>query len=181
MHEWVRKSGRWLLAVLFLGFGDAMAGETRYSTPLGTFVVDVDSNWNEMSSLPEGMEGIGFQVGNGKVMQFILGTVEDLPAGSADAGTLRLLTNDLRRSDAKDNLAVSEELMSLSGSNFAGYYYLATNPASVPAPGDFKFMYTGFIAVGSDPVMFMIAWNAGGKTAADRALAVLKRLRVERR
>jgi hypothetical protein len=168
------------IAILFV-MGDATAAESRYSTPLGTVIVEVDSNWTEMSSLPDALEGIGFEVDNGKVMQFMLGTLEDLPTGSADAGTLRQLTNDLRRSDAEDNLTVSDEVMTLSGPNFRGYYYLATNPASVPAPGDFKHMYTGFIAVGSDPLLFIIAWNAGGKTSADRALATLKRLRIERR
>ena len=172
-----------LVCVIVMAFsiGNATAAEKWYSTPLGTIVVDVDSNWQEMSSLPDAIEGIGFEVDNGKVMQFLLGTLEYLPRGSADRGTLRQLTNDLRRSDAEDKLTVSDELMSLTGSNFTGYYYFATNPAAVPAPGDFKHMYTGFIALGSDPVMFMIAWNAGGKTAADRALATLKRLRVDRR
>lgn len=184
MRKAVWKSGLSHLAgaiAMLIVLGNAMAAESRYATPLGTVVVDVDSNWSEMSSMPDALEGIGFEVDNGKVMQFMLGILEDLPPGSADAGTLRQLTNDLRRSDAEDNLTVSDEVMSLSGLNFRGYYYLATNPASVPAPGDFKHMYTGFIAFGSDPLLFIIAWNAGGKTAADRALATLKRLRIERR
>jgi hypothetical protein len=168
-----------LIVMLFVS-ANAAAAEMRYSTPLGTVFVDVDSNWSEMGSLPDGIEGIGFEVDGGKVMQFMLGTVPDLPQGSADRGTLRQLTNDLRRSDAEDKLVVSDELLSLSGPNFTGYYYLATNPASVPAPGDYKYMYTGFIAVGSDPMIFIIAWNAGGKSAADRALATLNRLRIER-
>ena len=169
------------LAAMLLGIGDAAAVDRRYTTPIGVVIVDVDVNWTEMRSLPDGIEGIGFEVGNGTVMQFMLGFLDDLPPGSANAGTLRQLTNDLRRSEAEDKVIVSDELMSVSGPDFTGYYYLATSPAAVPAPGDYKHMYTGFIAVGSDPLMFTIAWNAGGKPAADRALAALKRLRVERR
>jgi hypothetical protein len=178
------RTGRSLLAgiaAMLFAIGDAAAAEKRYETPVGTITIDVDFTWSEMSSLPDGLEGIGFELDEGRVMQFMLGTHEELPAGAADAGTLRQLTNDLRRSDESENLKVSEELMSLAGPNFTGYYYLATSPAAVPAPGDYKFMYTGFIAVGSDPMMFIIAWNAGGKSAADRALASLKKLRVDRR
>jgi hypothetical protein len=148
---------------------------------LGTVIIDVDSNWSEMSSVPEGLEGIGFEVDGGKVMQFMLGTHDELPSGAADAGALRQLTNDLRRSDEAEKLQVSEEVMSLSNAGLRGYYYLATNPAAIPAPGDYKYMCTGFIAVGSDPLMFIIAWNAGGKSAADRALSALNRMRIERR
>lgn len=178
------KSGRSRLlgiVAMFFAIHDAAAVENKYATPLGTVIIDVDYSWSEMSSLPDGLEGIGFEVDGGKVMQFMLGTHEDLPSGAADAGTLRQLTNDLRRSDEAENLKVSEEVMSLNSGSLRGYYYLATNPAMMPAPGDYKYMYTGFIAVGSDPLMFIIAWNAGGKSAADRAIAALNRMRVERR
>jgi hypothetical protein len=127
--------------------------------------------------MPDGMQGIGFETDRGRTMQFLLGTIEQLPQGTADAGTLRMLANDMRKSDAADGLRVSDDLLALSGPNFRGYYYLATNPAS-PAPGDYKQMYVGFIAVGSNPLMFTIAWNAGGKAAADRALQTLNRLRI---
>ena len=170
----------WVAVVLFAS-GYAAAAENHYSTPVGTVIVDVDSNWSEMSSLPDGLEGIGFQVDNGKTMQFVLGTFKDLPAGGIDRGTLRALTNDLRRSHAQEKFAVSEELMTVSGSNFTGYYCLATNPASMPAPGRFKYQYTGFVSVGSNPMMFVIGWNSGGKTAADRALATLNRMRIKDR
>jgi hypothetical protein len=176
-----RRSQLVSIVAMFFAIGEVAAAENRYTTPSGILIIDVDSNWSEMSSLPDGLEGIGFELDDGRMMQFMLGTHEELPPGAADAGTLRQLTNDLRRSDEAENLEVSEDLMSLSGPNFTGYYYLATNPAAMPAPGDYKFMYTGFIAVGSDPMMFIIAWNAGGKSAADRALASLKRLRVDRR
>jgi hypothetical protein len=177
-------SGRSRLACVFAMFfvvGNAAAAENRYETPLGILTVDVDSNWSEMDSVPEGIEGIGFEVDGGKVMQFVLGTIADMPSGVLDSGTLRRLTNELRRSYEEDNLKVSEEIMTLSGPNFRGYYYLATNPAAMPEPGDYKYMYTGFISVGPDAMMFIIAWNAGGKSAADRALATLNRLRIERR
>lgn len=169
------------IVAMLLTISNAAAVEHRYETPVGTVIIDVDSNWSEMSSIPEGLEGIGFEVDGGKVMQFMLGTHDDLPPGAADAGTLRQLTNDLRRSDEAEKLKVSEEILSLTSASLRGYYYLATNPAVTPAPGDYQYMYTGFIAAGSDPLMFIIAWNAGGQSAADRALTALNRLRVERR
>ena len=170
---------KWICTLTFFASGFVAAGENRYETPVGIVIVDVDSNWSEMSSLPDGLEGIGFHVDNGKTMQFVLGTFKDLPAGGIDRSTLRALTNNLRHKHAEKKFAVSEELLTLSGSNFTGYYYLATDPASMTAPGRYKNQYTGFISVGSSPMMFMIGWNSGGKTAADRALATLNRMRIE--
>ena len=178
---WGRVSGIACLLAMSLASGRATASERSYETPLGTVFVDVDSNWSAMRTLPNGIEGIGFEVDGGKVMQFMLGTVEDMPSGVLDAGTLRRLTNELRRSDEADQLEVSEEILTLSGRGLRGYYYLATNPAAIPAPGDYKNMYTGYISVGPDALLFVIAWNEGGKSAADRALTALKRLRIEQR
>jgi len=163
----------WVFAV-----AQTAAVEKTYETPIGVLTIDVDSSWSEMSEMPDALNGIGFEIDGGDTMQFMLGQHEDLPAGSANSGTLRMLTNDLRKIDAGEGLKVPEEVTSFSGRNFTGYFYLATNPASMPAAGDYKFMYTGFIAVGSTPLMFLIAWNQGGKTAADRALASLDRLKI---
>jgi hypothetical protein len=179
MKTLIRPVSRLLVAAaLAVGLATASASEQQYDTPFGVLTVDVDPNWSEVAEMPDGMRGIGFETGGGRDMQWLLGTIEDLPDGSADAGTLRMLANDLRRSDAGGGLRVSDDVLALSGPDFRGYYYRATNPASVPAPGDYKEMYVGFIAVGSTPLMFMISWNSGGKPAADRALAALGRLRI---
>jgi len=179
MNSLVRRLSRVLvIAALLASPGTASATEHEYDTPLGVIVVDVDPNWKEVARMPDGMEGIGFETDSGRIMQFLLGSIAELPNGSADAGTLRLLANDMRRSDANDGLKVSDDVLALSGPNFRGYYYLATNPAAVPAPVDYQQMYVGFVAIGSTPLMFTIAWNSGGKAAADRALATLNRLRI---
>jgi len=163
-------------AVIAIGVADARAVERKYETAMGLIVVDVDSGWTGVRQMPDNLNGIGFQVGDGRAMQFLLGAIDEMPPDGTDIVGLRRFADALRRSEANDKIIVSDTLLSISGPQFRGYYYLATNSAAVPAPGDYKHMYTGFILAGSNPLMFTIAWNTGGKPAADRALHAVRTL-----
>ena len=76
-----------------------------------------------------------------------------------------------------DSVEKTLTLQPLRGAETRGYYFKATDPA--PKPGDYKFMYQGVVAVGSNLfVTFIVLYNGGAEKDADAALAAVKGLRL---
>jgi hypothetical protein len=170
------------LAALVLWTGNALAVEFKLPTTLaGTLVLSIDANWKRLpeEDLPEGFEdAVGFRIGDGTTMQWLLVPQNSAPPGSGSAANLRMLTLDMKRMLASQDALTSEDLLTLDGPDIRGFYIRATDPH--PKAGEWKYMYTGWVAVNEFPVMFNIVWNTGGQTAADRALAAVKGMRRTR-
>jgi hypothetical protein len=166
-----------IVAFLTLAPSQASAAERKFPVAAGTLVVQVDPNWDNATDIPEELEGaVGFVLGDGTMMRWLMLPGNDMPPGSESSSDLRMMTNDLRRGLEKHSFDVSPDLISIEGPYVRGYYIRASNPNRT-ARG-YRYVYTGFIAVNNFPVLFNIAWNSGGQGAADRAIAAVKNLRV---
>lgn len=180
MNTPLRHAGRALIAVAvsWLAPGEATAAERKFETPIGMIVIDAEPAWKDLRPVPGGVNGIAFEVGSGeRNMQLVLATLDD--AGqNVDAQTVRKLAEELRQLEVADGVDLSE-LRSFTGSPLIGFYYQGTGAASAkPKPGEYKNMIAGLIYTNSFPLMFTIAWNDGGKSAADRAFDAVKRLKI---
>jgi hypothetical protein len=157
--------------------GPASAADHRHKFQDGTLIVSVDSTWNEVKDFPEDViDAVGFRVGDGSLMQWLLQPGSGAPAGSGAGGNLRIMAMQLKRMLEEKTSDISDALLPIGGSGVTGYYVRAVDPD--PGPDEWKYMYTGYVAVNDVPIMFNIVWNQGGQAAADRALAAVKTLRL---
>ena len=164
-------------AMLACVVATAGAVERKYETPMGLIVVDVDAAWKMMGQVPPAINGIGFEQDGGRTMQFVLGSLNEMPPDGTDIVGLRKVAEALRLSEKADGLVVSDSLLSLSGPQFRGYYFVATAKRKT-LPEHFDKMYSGLVLAGSNPIAFTIAWNEGGEDAAKRALGAVERLKL---
>ena len=164
-----------------LAIDDAAAAERKFETPIGMIVIDTDPAWKDLRPVPGSVNGVAFESGKGEsAMQLVLATVEE--AGqNVDAQTVRKLAEETRKSEVAGGLRVSD-LKSFTDSKLTAFYYEGTGPTGAkPKPGEFERMIAGYIYTNSFPLVFTIAWNDGGKAAADRALDAVKRLSISGR
>jgi hypothetical protein len=182
IHDW-RGLLLACLALASLGFANAEAAERTFETPIGTIVLDTASDWKDLRPVPGDLNGVAFQVGaEGRTMQFILATIDEAIDEMFTAEECRELAELMRKEEIKNNVVVSDRVQSLVGKVFAGGYFTARGRTSaVPKSGEYEHMYSGAISTGSAPLVFTIAWNDGGKIAADRALSAVSGLRLRSR
>jgi hypothetical protein len=153
------------------------AEDQKFASPVGTIVIDVDLQWRPIDMAAEGMSGIAFELGaGGTTMNFMLGTVDGLDE-RFDAAEVRKLAEEMRKSEVTEGKTTSE-LRDYRGSRANGVYFQATGtPGVAPKAGEYRWMIAGVVVTDSAPLIFTIAWNEGGKPAADRAFASVKGLR----
>ena len=169
----------WLLGVALVFSQAALPADHKMDTVAGKLVFNIDANWSLVDDLPEDMEdAAGFRVGDGSTMQWLVAPANEHGRGMGSGGDARELTLELKEMVEGDGGIVSGGVQTIQGERARGYYIMATDPA--PRPGEWKFMYTGWVIVDSHPVMFNIVWNAGGQTSADRALASARSMRLQR-
>jgi hypothetical protein len=170
----------WLMGTL-LGFTTVIfAADYKVDTVAGRLVLNIDVNWSLVDNMPEGMEGaVGFRVGDGSTMQWVFTPANEHGVGMGAGADMRELTMELKEMLEGEGGIISDGLQSIQTDRVRGFYVRAVDPA--PRPGEWKFMYTGWVAVDSHPVMFNIVWNQGGQSSADRALASVRTMRLERR
>jgi hypothetical protein len=174
-----RRAREWLLGISLLLASALMAADHKMDTVAGRLVFNVDANWSPVDDFPEEMEhAAGFRVGDGSTMQWLVAPANELGRGMGKGADVRALTMELKEMLEADGGVVSDGLQTIQGERAQGYYIKAVDPS--PRPGEWKFMYTGWVAVDSHPVMFNIVWNAGGQSAADRALASVRSMRLQR-
>jgi hypothetical protein len=177
------RRGTALLSLLSCGFAAApvCAEDQKFATPVGTIVIDVDSQWRPAEMTAEGMSGIAFEVGSGgRTMNLLLGTVDGVDE-RFDAAGVRNLVEELRQSEETDGKSTTE-VTDYTGSATNGFYFVVTGvPGTTPRAGEYRWMITGMVVTDNAPLVFTIAWNEGGKAVADRAFASVKGLRIARR
>jgi hypothetical protein len=170
-----------LLALTWLGAGDAMAEDQKFATPVGTIVIDVDSQWRPAEMTAEGMSGIAFEVGSGgRTMNLLLGTVDGLDE-RFDAAQVRKLVEELRKSEDTGGKSTTEVTDYTGRATNGSYFQVTGAPGIAPKEGEYRWMITGMVATDNAPLIFTIAWNEGGKAVADRAFASIKGLRFASR
>jgi hypothetical protein len=167
------------LAIVSLGVADAEAAERIFETPIGTIVIDTASDWQDLRPVPGDLNGIAFQVGvEGRTMQIILATIDEMLDEKFTAAECRELAELMRKDEIKNNVVVSDQARSFTGAEFSGGYFTLRGRKPTKA-GEYEHGYSGVISKGTAPLVFTIAWNDGGKIAADRALSALSGLRLE--
>lgn len=175
----VRRARGWLLGMSLLITGAVTAADHKMDTVAGRLVFNIDANWSLVDDLPEGMEdAAGFRVGDGSTMQWLVAPANEHGRAMGSGGDARDLTLELKEMVEGEGGVVSGGVQAIQGERARGYYIMAVDPA--PKPGEWKFMYTGWVIVDSHPVMFNIVWNAGGQSSADRALASVRSMRLQR-
>lgn len=166
-----------LLAMLFAAA--VLAADHKMDTAAGKLIFNVDANW---TLAPEGSQEFEdaavFRVGDGSTMQWLVAPANERGRGMGAGGDVRGLTQELSEFVKEQGGEISGGLITLEGARAKGYYVKAVDPA--PKPGEWKYMYTGWVSVDSHPVMFNIVWNAGGQSSADRALESVKSMRLQR-
>jgi hypothetical protein len=169
----------WLLAGS-LAFGTlALAADHKIKTVVGRLVLNIDVNWTLVEDLPEGMEGVTmFRVGDGSTMQWLIAPANERGIGQGASGDVRDLTLTLKEEIESQGGEVVGGLQSIQTDRVRGYYIKGVDPS--PGPDEWKFVYTGWVAVDAHPVMFNIVWDPGGQSSADRALASVRSMRLER-
>jgi hypothetical protein len=85
---------------------------------------------------------------------------------------LRALVEKAAAQVAPRSVEKTLPLVSIAGPEAKGYYYFATDPA--PAPGEYRRMYQGTVALESMVVAFTILYNDGAETDAKSALASIR-------
>jgi hypothetical protein len=157
----------------------ALAADHKLETVAGRLIFNVDANWTLVDELPEDMEGaVGFRVGDGSSMQWLVSPANEHGQALKSAADVRELTLYLREEVESQGGEIAGGLVPIQGPRARGFYLKAVDPA--PGPGEWKYMYTGWVSVDSHPVMFNIVWNAGGQSSADRALESVKSMRLQR-
>jgi hypothetical protein len=155
----------------------AFADPRKFETPLGVITLDLDSQW---STLRDVEEGIGFEVGGGRTMQFVLRSLtEEIPDGM-DASEARGIVGSLRRKFAADG-AKAGDVQTLVGTYVSGYYVKLSNPAREPAEGEHSHMLIGFVRTDARPILFVIGWEDDGHSHAARVLAAVRSMKVRPR
>jgi hypothetical protein len=168
-----------IVSLMSSGFAASpvFAEDQKFVTPVGTIVIDVDSQWRPAEMTAEGMSGLAFEVGSGgRTMNLLLGTVDGLDE-RFDAAEVRKLVEELRKSEGTDGKSTTE-VTDYRGSATNGSYFQVTGvPGIAPKEGEYRWMITGMVVTDNAPLIFTIAWNEGGKAVADRAFASVKGLR----
>jgi hypothetical protein len=169
-------------ALLWLGVADAMAVERKFETRIGIVTVDVDADWRIVNAEPEDASGISFELGRGgQTMQFFLGTTNEPGNQEISPAAARKLVEDVRTDEIAEGFK-ADEVSAFTGSQFSGYYFRETGvPRPTPRPGEYTWQIVGVLVTPSAPLLFTIAWNDGGKAAADRAFAAVKQLKLSKR
>jgi hypothetical protein len=169
----------WLLIASLAFSSAAIPADFKIDTVAGKLVMNVDVNWTLVEDLPKDMDGITmFRVGDGSSMQWLIAPANSRGIGLGAGGDVRDLTIELQEELESQGGVIEGGLQSIQTDRVRGFYIKAVDPS--PGPDEWKFTYTGWVAVDSHPVMFNIVWDPGGQTSADRALATVRSMRLQR-
>lgn len=169
----------WLLITSLAFSNAAVPADFKLDTVAGRLVMDVDVNWTVVEELPEGLEGAAlFRVGDGHSMQWLVAPANARGIGLGAGGDVRALTLALKEEIENQGGEVVGGLQAINTDRVRGFFVKAVDPS--PGPDEWKFTYTGWVAVDAHPIMFNIVWDPGGQTSADRALATVRSMRLQR-
>lgn len=90
-------------------------------------------------------------------------------------GDVRALVEKMAATAAPQSVEKNLSVTAVAGADAKGYVFHATDPA--PAPGEFRMIYQGAVAVGSVLATFTVFYNDG---AADEAKSVLSSIEALR-
>ena len=169
----------WLLISSLALSPAALPADFKIDTVAGRLVMNVDVNWTLVEDLPEDLEGTTvFRVGDGSSMQWLIAPANARGIGLGSGGDVRDLTLALKEEVEGQGGVVAGGLQAIQTDHVRGFFIKAVDPS--PGADEWKFTYTGWVAVDSHPVMFNIVWDPGGETSADRALATVRSMRLQR-
>lgn len=169
------------LILFFVSFS-VEAGELRLKMPSNeNFVLTIPDDWQAYS-----VPTIPSQPYSGKITsstpgQFtilvtaMLPAKQDMPIPNPESLRASVLAtaSDLAPRAVEQNIPVLE----LGASGVLGYYFIATD--SAPAPGDYKYILQGQLAIKHLSVVFTVLMNGDSTKWTNEALKALRTARIQ--
>jgi hypothetical protein len=141
---------------------------------LGTLTLPVDSKWREIPPPPNAPPTIGFESSAPNRFQLLLTPIPVAGGRKQTDADVRALVEKSARDAAPGSVEKNLPLSGVAGAEARGYVFHATDAA--PAPGEFRRMYQGAVALGPVLATFTVLYNDGAEDDAKSALSSIQAL-----
>lgn len=174
-----------LVLLLAAVAGVAHAADKRIALSTGpTLVIGWKEGWVVGTAPDDAPAGsVVFHGSDPKIWRVMIAPMQQHPTLTGDVGNLRIYVRNLGRALENGGLEVDHEQKPIDPASPRGFYVKAHDPNpklhSKNKSDMFSDGYTGALNVGSRPLLFEIAWNAGGEKEAAAALAAMKTIRLQ--
>jgi hypothetical protein len=156
----------------------AAADKTPRSFPLGalgTLTLPVDSKWRDIPAPPNSAPTLTLESAVPNRFQLLLTPIPVAGGRKQSDGDVRALVEKSAREAAPQSVEKNLPVTAIAGDEAKGYMFHATDPA--PAPGEFRRMYQGAVAVASILATFTVLYNDGAEDDAKSALSSIQAIR----
>jgi hypothetical protein len=142
---------------------------------LGTLTLPVDSKWRDIPPPPNSAPTLTFESAVPNRFQLLLTPVPVAGGRKQSDSDVRALVEKSAKEAAPQSVEKNLPVTGIAGDEAKGYVFHATDPA--PAPGEFRRMYQGAVAVGSILATFTVLYNDGAEDDAKSALSSIQAMR----
>jgi hypothetical protein len=175
------------LGLLLLVPGAACAADKSITLDTGDVItLDWGTDWVVGTNPPESLPGtLTIHGADAAAWRIVVGPLPPHPTLTADAGNLRMYVRWMQRGLENGGAEVDQEQKTMDGRSARGLYFKVhdgrkkTKAQIRKADGEFTDGYVGAVNVGSRPYLFEVSWIKAGETAATRALAAIRTVRIK--